>query len=41
MPQGKHSQLQSALVTTLNWAIGILSPEQSHTRVTKNLLHRG
>ncbi|NMG59059.1 Uma2 family endonuclease [Geitlerinema sp. P-1104] len=92
MPQGKHSQLQSALVTTLNlaikpgqlgcafpelrcvfgdraivpdvvvltweripidedgeianliplapdWAIEILSPEQSHTRVTKNLLH--
>ena len=92
IPQGKHSQLQSALVTTLNlaikpgqlgcafpelrcvfgdralvpdvvvltweripldgdgeianliplapdWAIEILSPEQSHTRVTKNLLH--
>ena len=92
MPQGKHSQLQSALITTLNlsikpgklgcafpelrcvfgdraivpdvavltwdhipldedgeianlipispdWPIEILSPDQSHTRVTKNILH--
>lgn len=92
MPQGKHSQLQSSLITTLNlaikpkkagcafpelrcvfgdraivpdvvvltwehipldedgeianliplapdWVIEILSPDQSHTRVTKNILH--
>jgi Uma2 family endonuclease len=92
MPQGKHSQLQSALITTLNlaikpqklgcafpelrcvfgdraivpdvvvltwtqipldedgeianliplapvWMIEILSPDQSHTRVTKNILY--
>ena len=92
MPQGKHSQLQSSLIATLNlavkpekigcafpelrcvfgdraivpdvvvltwehipldedgeianliplapdWVIEILSPDQSHTRVTKNILH--
>ena len=92
MPQGKHSQLQSSLITTLNlaikssklgcafpelrcvfgdraiipdvvvltwehipldddgeianlipcppdWTIEILSPDQSHTRVTKNILY--
>ncbi|MFQ4135805.1 Uma2 family endonuclease [Nodosilinea sp. PGN35] len=46
MPQGKHSTIQTEFSATVNvfpiapdWTIEILSPDQSQTKVTKNILH--
>ncbi|OAB57549.1 hypothetical protein AY600_10680 [Phormidium willei BDU 130791] len=39
IPIDEDGEIANLIPLAPDWAIKILSPEQSHTRVTKNLLH--
>ena len=39
IPRDQNGEIADAFQAAPDWTIEILSPEQSHTRVTKNILH--
>jgi Uma2 family endonuclease len=40
IPQDEDGEIANVFTVAPDWTIEILSPDQSHTKVTKNILHR-